>query len=129
MEEFAVREWANRVPTSVDPRHAPIRLESGLARPRQGTSAISKRIKKTHFVWSAASEWQDRLRRLYQRLRSFGFGVEVWQCLSKGNLSGVALFLLDIASDFQQAVEHFGAFRAANCELGVGLLMRLLEAV
>ena len=37
--------------------------------------------------------------------------------------------MLDIASDFQQAIEHFGALCAADCKLGVCLFVRLLKAV
>ena len=62
-------------------------------------------------------------------------GMSVWaRCRSSGTLSEgylptFAFFLLDIAADFQQAVEHFGALRAAGGKLGICLLMRLLEAV
>jgi hypothetical protein len=58
-------------------------------------------------------------------------------CLSVANTSGlgerdffgIALLGFNRAADFQQLVEHFGAFSAAGGELGVGLFMRLLQPV
>ena len=49
--------------------------------------------------------------------------------LAEGDLSGAAFFLLDIAANFQQAVEHFGAFGAAGGQLGIGLFVGLLQAM
>jgi hypothetical protein len=48
---------------------------------------------------------------------------------AEGDRPGAAFFLLNIASNLQQAVEHFGAFRAAGGKLGICLLVCLLEAV
>ena len=49
--------------------------------------------------------------------------------LGKGDLFRLAFFLLDIASYFQQSVEHFGAFRAAHRKLRICLLVGLFHPV
>lgn len=49
--------------------------------------------------------------------------------LLQRNLSGAALLLFDAAADFQQAIQHFGAFRAAGGELGVGLFVEVFQSV
>ena len=49
--------------------------------------------------------------------------------LGKDDLFRLALFLLDIASYFQQFIEHFSTLGAARCELGICLLVSLFYAV
>jgi hypothetical protein len=49
--------------------------------------------------------------------------------LTQRELAGAALFVFEAGADFQQAVEHFRAFSASGAELGIGLLMHVLEAV
>src|SRR5258705_5046426 len=64
---------------------------------------------------------------------SLGILKRKWRILgsssAEGDRPGAAFFLLNIASNLQQAVEHFGAFRAASGELGICLLVCLLEAM
>ena len=65
------------------------------------------------------------------RVRRVGHGpaYEGAHNLGEGYFPGAAFFLLDVTSDFQQAIQHFGTFSAPRRQLRVGLLMGLFKAV
>ena len=48
---------------------------------------------------------------------------------AQGELAGAALFVFEGRAEFQEAIEHLGTFRAAGCQLRIGLLVHVLEAV
>jgi len=48
---------------------------------------------------------------------------------AKDNLTSAALPLLYAASDFEQPIEHFRAFRAPQRELSIGLFVHVLQAM
>src|ERR1700752_293576 len=49
--------------------------------------------------------------------------------LTEAELAGATLFVFDTTANFQEAIEHFRALRAACGELGVGLLVHVFQAM